>query len=216
MYSSLSIANSILCIHLQNGSIDTSCALALRTEFVHTMCMAQQLGFLKSIEHIARELHSKNAPQLPPYVSTPASRVPQEGTEGRTTSQMVRQNDTSYNETATGLEKESQVLSQSGDGATKEDNHATGISSRTKPLTTTGLESNSDNGIVHKFEQIALSETMKEDKKPKKKPSDTSSHRSLASDNTHTVISTPRAHKEIFYFGMGAGRFLRNAYKDIY
>ena len=38
---------------------------------VHSLCIADQLGVLKSIEHIAKTLHTENQPPPPPYVSYP-------------------------------------------------------------------------------------------------------------------------------------------------
>ena len=41
---------------------------------MHSLCIADQLGVLKSIEHIAKTLHAENQPPPPPYVSYPKPR----------------------------------------------------------------------------------------------------------------------------------------------
>jgi hypothetical protein len=41
---------------------------------VHSLCIADQLGVLKSIEHIAKTLHAENQPPPQPYVSIPKPR----------------------------------------------------------------------------------------------------------------------------------------------
>ena len=48
---------------VQDGRVATSQRLPLREEFVHSMCMADQLGVLKSIEHIAKTLHATTQTQ---------------------------------------------------------------------------------------------------------------------------------------------------------
>ena len=48
--------------------------LKLRTEFLHTLCIADELGVLSSIQHIAKDMHSKDAHAFKmPYVSMPKS-----------------------------------------------------------------------------------------------------------------------------------------------
>ena len=48
--------------------------LYLRNEFLHTLCIADKLGILSSIEHIAKEVHSKDPHAFKmPYVSMPKS-----------------------------------------------------------------------------------------------------------------------------------------------
>ena len=47
---------------IQDGTIATSQHLPLRQEFVHSLCIAEQLGVLKSIEHIAKSLHEQSQP----------------------------------------------------------------------------------------------------------------------------------------------------------
>ena len=42
---------------------------------MHSLCIADQLGVLASIEHIAKTLHERNRPPPPPYVSLPRPRV---------------------------------------------------------------------------------------------------------------------------------------------
>ena len=41
---------------------------------MHSLCIADQLGVLKSIEQIAKTLHAENQPPPPPYVSYPKPR----------------------------------------------------------------------------------------------------------------------------------------------
>ena len=41
---------------------------------MHSLCIADQLGVLKSIEHIAKTLHAESQPTPPPYVSYPKPR----------------------------------------------------------------------------------------------------------------------------------------------
>jgi hypothetical protein len=41
---------------------------------VHSLCIADQLGVLKSIEHIAKTLHAENQPPPQPYISFPKPR----------------------------------------------------------------------------------------------------------------------------------------------
>ena len=41
---------------------------------MHSLCIADQLGVLKSIEHIAKTLHAESQPPPPPYVSYPKPR----------------------------------------------------------------------------------------------------------------------------------------------
>ena len=49
--------------------------LPLRVEFVQTLCIADKLGFLDSIEHVAKELHTqKQKPIKMPYISFPKLR----------------------------------------------------------------------------------------------------------------------------------------------
>ena len=64
------------CFIMQDGSVDSSQQCPLRLELVHSLCIADQLGVLKSIEHIARTLHAENQPQPPPppYISYPKPR----------------------------------------------------------------------------------------------------------------------------------------------
>lgn len=49
-------------------------AVPLRYEFVHSLCIADQLGVLESIKHIAATHHEMNRPPPPPYVSIPRPR----------------------------------------------------------------------------------------------------------------------------------------------
>lgn len=52
-------------------------SLPLRVEFVHTLCIADKLGFLDSIEHIATQPHPQRQNRQPsavPYVSHPKPR----------------------------------------------------------------------------------------------------------------------------------------------
>ena len=60
----------------QDGSIDFSQnPLPLRLELVHSLCIAEQLGVLESIKHIAKEIHERDQPPTPPpYVSYPRPR----------------------------------------------------------------------------------------------------------------------------------------------
>ena len=46
----------------------------LRYEFVHSLCIADQLGVLESIKHIAATHHEMNRPPPPPYISIPRPR----------------------------------------------------------------------------------------------------------------------------------------------
>ena len=49
--------------------------LPLRVEFVQTLCIADKLGFLDSIEHVAMELHTqRQKPIKMPYISLPKLR----------------------------------------------------------------------------------------------------------------------------------------------
>ena len=49
--------------------------LPLRVEFVQTLCIADKLGFLDSIEHVAKELHTqRQKPVKMPYISFPKLR----------------------------------------------------------------------------------------------------------------------------------------------
>ena len=41
---------------------------------MHSLCIADQLGVLKSIEHIAKTLHAENLPPPPPYITYPKPR----------------------------------------------------------------------------------------------------------------------------------------------
>ena len=41
---------------------------------MHSLCIADQLGVLKSIEHIAKALHAESQPPPPPHVSYPKPR----------------------------------------------------------------------------------------------------------------------------------------------
>ena len=42
---------------------------------MHSLCIADQLGVLESIEHITKILHERNQPPPPPYVSLPRPRT---------------------------------------------------------------------------------------------------------------------------------------------
>lgn len=65
----------ILSFSLQDGSIASSQYLSLRSEFVHSLCIADQLGVLKSIKHIAKTLHAGSQPSPPPpHISLPQPR----------------------------------------------------------------------------------------------------------------------------------------------
>ena len=55
---------------LQDGSIAVSQHLPLREEFVHSLCIADQLGVLRSIEHIVRTLHARTGTQTDARAST--------------------------------------------------------------------------------------------------------------------------------------------------
>ena len=53
----------------------TSQRLPLRSEFVHSLCIAEQLGVLKSIENIAKSLHTRTpTPSSNPHASLVASK----------------------------------------------------------------------------------------------------------------------------------------------
>lgn len=49
--------------YTQDGTIAASQHLPLRQEFVYSLCIAEQLGVLKSIEHIAKSLHESRQPE---------------------------------------------------------------------------------------------------------------------------------------------------------
>ena len=53
----------------QDGSIAAAQRLPLRQEFVHSLCIADQLGVLRSIEHIAQERSHRAGPS-PSSVAT--------------------------------------------------------------------------------------------------------------------------------------------------
>ena len=59
--------------HTQDGTIATSQHLPLRQEFVHSLCIAEQLGVLKSIEHIAKSLHERSQPGRGSSISSMAT-----------------------------------------------------------------------------------------------------------------------------------------------
>ena len=64
-------------MYIQDGSVLSSLCLPLRLEFVYSLCIADQLGVLKSIEHIAKTLHRKAHPlphQTSPLKSNPVER----------------------------------------------------------------------------------------------------------------------------------------------
>ena len=60
--------------YMQDGSVATSQRLPLREEFVHSLCIADQLGVLRSIEHIARTLHARTCTQTDASTCTKTDR----------------------------------------------------------------------------------------------------------------------------------------------
>lgn len=66
----LQISHHCYDTHTQDGTIAASQRLPLRQEFVHSLCIAEQLGVLRSIEHIAKSLHGRRQPGSPSSMAT--------------------------------------------------------------------------------------------------------------------------------------------------
>lgn len=169
-------------------------SLPLRVEFVHTLCIADKLGFLDSIEHIATQLHPQRQNRQPsavPYVSHPKPREEVKKLSATAQEQLCK----------TGHLKDHGAAVQPKDSL-----HST--RKQTEPVDPSSFQKKKPcrpDNVEHLGDVLgATSLSSLASDKP-----DTSSDQSGAKrDKNKGRHSTPHSEKTVVrYFGMGAGRF---------
>ena len=158
---------------------------------MHSLCIADQLGVLKSIEHIAKTLHAENQPPPPPYVSYPKPRQ---------------------------SSKSQQAVELTSESVTTE---MEGVVTASKPLENTVSQSESlqcdDKSTGPEFSSSNLTETaaaskplVEEDglrRRRKKEEREQTTSKAVDMESSGTTSDTLEIFRNIYY-GVGAGTFL--------
>ena len=176
---------------------------------MHSLCIADQLGVLKSIEHIAKALHAESQPPPPPYVSYPK---PRQSSKSQQSAEMSSNSLTPEN---TGLE----IATLNGDSKevqgtcncinSGEESHsqiAAPLQSQSAQSTNTDTESETTDSYVEK-------DGLQNQKRGNLEPKPLVVEPKLTPSNTElkemqVAINAAVANTRLRMFGVGTGTFM--------
>ena len=204
---------------------------------MHSLCIAEQLGVLESIKHIAKEVHEKDQPPIPPYVSYPRPSVKTSHyTESTSQETICSRNLCALWDGKEGLDSEAKIIVRDDTfihcEASKEDslNDSTSIAAKVKHVSDNAKEESLETKLSPVNESsistslyveaidvaVSSSSLGREGLRRRRKEKTNESSLRKAKDTrfvkkavsrTETVANNNRSRK-FMYYGIGAGTFL--------